>query len=540
MKKIFTVTALFLTALLASCGAKNVDPSSTSSDTSSTSSQTTSSQTTSSKTSSSSQSSAVKVTGIEMNSKTAFIEEGATYNLLATLSPIDATNKKVIWSSSDKTIATVSSARSSGESYVVAAVVRGIKTGTATITVTTEDGGFAVSCQVTVSSVVHVTGISFLSQTATVTEGSSRTIYASISPYNATNDNITWTSSDESVATVAKGDKSLLYYEGVVNAIKPGKATIKATTEDGGFTALCVVTVTEIVHVKGVSLNYDSLKIEEGSQKQLIEHLDPTWPDNDNVSWSSSDESVAIVSNSGLVTAVSEGEATITVTTEDGGFTAECKVTVMPEVVATYKLGDTSLDIVQNTYSKYYRISTPITNTGNVNLYVKSFSYGIESLDGTPLDSISEYSVDVYPDIIEPGETVLASVFYSYSHDYSANELVAKPNAVIQNAMEYDARRLTVSNVSLTMDQYSGPKVTGKVKNTLREDINKYYVTAQITDSNNRFVLTSFTIDLNGLTAGEERVFSFTSLHGSTVRNLDINALKVEVIAYEYQFIYIH
>lgn len=442
MKKVFTIMALFLTALLASCGAKNVDPSSTSSDTSSTSSQTTSSQTTSSKTSSSSQ-----------------------------------------------------------------------------------------------STDVHVTGISFLSQTATVTEGNSRTIYASISPYNATNDNITWTSSDESVATVTKGVKSLLYYEGVVNAIKPGEATIKATTEDGGFTASCVVTVTEIVHVKGVSLNYDSLKIEEGNQKQLIEHLDPTWPDNDNVSWSSSDESVAIVSDSGLVTAVSEGEATITVTTEDGGFTAECKVTVLPLVVATYELGETKLDLLDGSFQDYYRISTPIKNTGNVNLYVNSVSYDVETTDGTPVDSISQYHVDTYPDIIEPGETVVAYVFYSYDHDYSASELVAKPTVVIKNAMNYDSMRLTVSNVSLSMDKYSGPKVTGKVKNTLDEDINIYYVTAVIYDSNDNFVLGGFTINYEGLAVDGERVFSFTSLEGFLVKDLDINSLRVEVTAYERQLV---
>ncbi|MBE6136441.1 MAG: Ig domain-containing protein [Erysipelotrichaceae bacterium] len=444
MKKLFTITALFLTALLASCGAKNVDPSSTSSNTSSTSSQTTSSQTTSSKTSSSSQ-----------------------------------------------------------------------------------------------SSVVHVTGISFLSQTATVTEGNSRTIYASISPYNATNDNITWTSSDESVATVTKGVNSLLYYEGVVNAIKPGKATIKATTEDGGFTASCVVTVTEIVHVKGVSLNYDSLKIEKGSQKQLIEHLDPTWPDNDNVSWSSSDESVAIVSDSGLVTAVSEGEATIKATTEDGGFTAECKVTVLPTVVATYTLGETRLNVLTGSYSKRYRISTPLTNTGNVNLYISDFSYDVETKGGDPVDEISSFSVDTHPSIVEPGETVTVSAFYTYSKSYAANELVAKPHVTVKNAMEYDSRRLTVSNVSVSTDSIWGPKVIGKVKNTLDEEVSEYYVTFNMFDQNDNFLLHGYTIISDDLAVDGEKVFSITSLNGSYAKDIDIDSCKIEVVAYEYQFVII-
>lgn len=456
MKKLFTITALFLTALLASCGSGKVEPSPSSS-------------------------SATPITPSSSISPTT--------------------------SSSSASPSTSSQAPSSTSK----------------------------------STDVKVTGITLAAEQATVKEKKEYTILATISPLNATNMNVIWTSSDESVATVRKDTDYLeiLNVRGIINTLKPGTTTITATTEDGGFSATCVLTVKELVHVTGVTLSAESLKLEKDATKKLYAYLEPSNPENDKVSWTSSDESIATVSDTGLVTAISAGEATITVTTEDGGFTAECKVTVLPPVVATYELGETKLDLLDGSFKDYYRISTPIKNTGNVNLYVKSVSYDVETTDGTPVDSISQYHVDTFPDIIEPGETVLAYVFYSYDHDYSADELVAKPTVVIKNAMKYDSERLTVSNVTLSMDKYSGPKVTGKVKNTLGEDIDDYYVTANIYDSDGNFVLGGFTTNTEGLAADGERVFSFTSLDGFLVKDLDINTLRVEVVAYKYQLVII-
>ena len=152
------------------------------------------------------------------------LTEGDNATLTATISPSNATNKNVKWSTSDKTVATVADGK-----------VTAIKAGSATITVTTEDGSKTASCKVTVKAKTYpVTGVSLDKTTLSLTEGDTETLTATISPSNATNKNVKWSTSDKSVATVA---------DGKVTAVKAGSATITVTTEDGSKTASCKVTV---------------------------------------------------------------------------------------------------------------------------------------------------------------------------------------------------------------------------------------------------------------------------------------------------------
>ena len=111
-----------------------------------------------------------------------------------------------------------------------------------------------------------------------------------------------------------------------------GTATITATSEDGGFTATCDVTVTDPVPVPvavtGVTVAPTTLALEPGSSANVTATVAPADASNKNVTWSSDNAAVATVDTSGKVTAVADGTATITTTTEDGGFTASCTVTV--------------------------------------------------------------------------------------------------------------------------------------------------------------------------------------------------------------------
>ena len=168
---------------------------------------------------------------------------------------------------------------------------------------------------------VDVTGVTLNKSEITLNIGQSSTLTPTISPSNATNKNVTWQSGDTSVATVT---------DGVVKAIGEGTTTITVTTKDGGFTATCSVTVTNIViPVTGVSLNKSSLELNIGQSSTLTATVTPSDAVNKDVEWSTNNNAVATVNN-GTVTAVSEGQATITVTTSDGGFTATCSVTVKP------------------------------------------------------------------------------------------------------------------------------------------------------------------------------------------------------------------
>jgi len=259
----------------------------------------------------------VPVTGVTLNKSTLSLEVGGTETLVATVLPAEALIKLVTWSSSDKSVATVDS-----EGQVSA-----LKAGKATITVTTVDGNKSAVCEVTVTDkTIAVTGVTLNKSTLSLEVGSSETLVATVQPDNATNKNVTWSSSDKSVATVDAGGK--------LSALKAGKTTITVTTEDGGKSAVCEVTVKEAtIAVTGVTLNKSTLSLEVGGSETLVATVQPDNATNKNVTWSSSDKSVATVDAGGKLSALKTGKATITVTTEDGGKSAACAVTVISNLV---------------------------------------------------------------------------------------------------------------------------------------------------------------------------------------------------------------
>ena len=172
--------------------------------------------------------------------------------------------------------------------------------------------------------VVDVTGVSLNKTTTSIQVGASEQLTATIEPNNATNKAVNWSSNPTSVATV---DNS-----GNVTAVAEGTATITVTTQDGNKTATCTVTVTpassDPVAVTGVSLNKTSTTLTVGGSETLTASVQPSNATNKAVNWSSNPTSVATVDSNGKVTAVAEGTATITVTTQDGNKTATCTVTV--------------------------------------------------------------------------------------------------------------------------------------------------------------------------------------------------------------------
>ena len=169
---------------------------------------------------------------------------------------------------------------------------------------------------------VPVTGVSLNTNATTILQGNTQPLHAIITPVNATNQNVTWSSSNPAVAIVSAN--------GVVTAVSAGTATITVRTADGGFTDSAVVTVSDTnVAVTGVSLNESNFTIFTGGTRTLSATVIPSGATNQNVTWSSNNTGIATVSQAGVVTAVAPGTATITVTTVDGGFTADCVVTVI-------------------------------------------------------------------------------------------------------------------------------------------------------------------------------------------------------------------
>lgn len=175
--------------------------------------------------------------------------------------------------------------------------------------------------------IVHVTSVSLDQSSLELAVGETYEFIATVLPENATNKELIWSSSDESVLTVN---------DGVITAIKEGKATVTVKSKDGFKSSSCEVTVNKepsIIHVSSVSLNETTLNLETGDRYTLIAAVLPTDATDKSLSWSSSDDSIVTVTNKGKLTALKAGEATITVTTKDGGLTASCTVNVTQKVV---------------------------------------------------------------------------------------------------------------------------------------------------------------------------------------------------------------
>ncbi len=250
----------------------------------------------------------VPITKIELNKTSTTIAVGKTETLTATITPSNATNKTLTWSSSNTSIASVNSS----------GVVTAKAAGTATITAKANDGsGCSATCSITVN--VPVTGVKLNISNTTLTVAKSETLTATISPSNATNKSVTWSSSNSSIASVANG---------VVSAKAPGTATITVKTVEGGFTATCTVKVDDSI-TPVIVLNKTKTTIALGQKETLIAKVTPDSESGKSLTWSSSNTSVATVTSSGEVMAKSVGTTTITVKADYGSCTASCEVMVI-------------------------------------------------------------------------------------------------------------------------------------------------------------------------------------------------------------------
>lgn len=260
----------------------------------------------------------VPVTGVNVNPTSKTLTVGDTQQLTATVTPSNATNKNMTWSSSNTNVATVSAS----------GLVTAKTAGTAAITVKTADGSKTATSTITVSApaAVSVTGVSVSPASRTLTMGGTQQLTATVSPSNATNKNVTWSSSNTSVATVSTS--------GLVTAKAGGAATITVKTADGSKTATSTITVS--IPVTGVSLSPVSKTLKVSETQQLTATVSPSNAANKSVTWSSSNSSVATVSASGLVTAKTAGTAKITVKTADGSKTATSTITVVEESDGVY------------------------------------------------------------------------------------------------------------------------------------------------------------------------------------------------------------
>lgn len=268
------------------------------------------------------------VSSIQLDKASISIYNEKSETITATVIPSDASNKAVIWSSSNASVATVSSS----------GVVTGKSRGTATITVTAIDGnGASATCEVEVKQ--YVTGISINKTSLSLFIGEDATLsVTSVLPSDANNKSYTWSSSDSAVASVDDNGK--------VTAKSKGTATIKATANDGSeLSATCSVSVAPIV--SSIVLDKTSSVLYTGRTETINATVLPADASCNGITWTSSNTNVATVSENGEVYGITPGNVTITAKANDvSGKEAYCEVEVR-QSVTNISLNVTSLDLTE-------------------------------------------------------------------------------------------------------------------------------------------------------------------------------------------------
>jgi uncharacterized protein YjdB len=254
---------------------------------------------------------------------------GETADMEAFVAPANATNRNIVWSGSDESVAAVDE---NGK-------ITAIADGTATVTATTQDGNKTANCEVVVMFVaVPVSHVTLSEGEASMFAGESKQLICTVFPAGATARDVVWSSSDSAVAAVDQSGK--------VAGKKEGSATVTLKSLVGGKTSACEVRVKPIP-AAGVKLSETEIFMLPGGTNQLTATVSPAAATDKRYAWDSSDSTVVSVDSDGNVTAHQIGEATITVRTADGGKTASCIVTVEPVRVTkvTLSMRDLTLGI---------------------------------------------------------------------------------------------------------------------------------------------------------------------------------------------------
>lgn len=254
----------------------------------------------------------IQVTGISLSHEDIEIEITDEFELQATISPEDATNKKIIWNSSDEKIAKVSEN----------GLITGVDVGKAIITAKSEDGDHTAQVNVT----VNLKGIKLTQNNILLAfPNGTEVIHVLYTHNDEAYLEAKWTSDNPEIAAVTgdgAGTNSAL-----IEAKGEGETIITAISADGLKTATCMVKV-EKIKVQQIVLNHSSLSLLPGETNQLSALVYPDNAYSKELNWSSSNSTVASITQDGLLQANQVGSTTITVSSQDGGATATCTVNV--------------------------------------------------------------------------------------------------------------------------------------------------------------------------------------------------------------------
>lgn len=257
------------------------------------------------------------IENIYLNSTNEEIKVGKSIQLVTTISPSDATEREVVWESSNSNIATV---EQNG-------LVIGKSEGQVVITVKSKDGRVQATCNVKViPNKIYINTISIQEGNQQLVKGSKIRLTPIITPNNATEKVLTWSSSNPSIATVD--------VTGTVTTKGVGKTTITVKTVNGKETTIEIEVIEEpeeIIEVQKITLDKKNVTLEKNKSFQLTATISPSNATDKNIEWSSSNTKIATVDKTGMVTiaATAGNNKTVTITAKtSNGKTATCKITV--------------------------------------------------------------------------------------------------------------------------------------------------------------------------------------------------------------------
>ena len=281
----------------------------------------------------------VEATHIALDKTTTTLGIGSTDELTPTFTPTNTTLTKVKYVSSTPAVATV------GENT---GIITGVSAGTATITAYALDAtdtviaGVTATCEVTVID-IPVDSIVVSQSTATLYAGTSLTLNANVMPLNASNPTVTWSSSNNALATVVDGQVTTYDLPATVYP-----TTVNITATAGSQSATCTITLKDPTMLTQLYLNKTTAAINVNDTLTLTATTNPSTATNKTLKWTSSNPSVATVDANGKVTALTAGYTVIKAASTDGsGLSASCNVSVSTVNVLIVTLNKSSLTLVE-------------------------------------------------------------------------------------------------------------------------------------------------------------------------------------------------
>lgn len=413
----------------------------------------------------------VGLESISLTEKEVSLNKGKIHLIEVTTSPKDAKVDKLIYESADKNIVDVSN-----KGYM-----KGISVGTTTITVKTEDGQISDTMTVTVSeeqnsvTIVEPTQIELIGLTSGLTVGSTTQAVYNITPNSATNKNVTWKSSNTSIATVDN--------DGNVRGISAGTCIITVTTSNNISSSKEVIVSPNTVSVDNVTINGSTnITMKVNGTKRVYYTISPENATNKKVSFKSSDPSVVFIDSNGIMGALKAGTALITITTQDGQKTAVLSVTVYQvNASGTSSTGSTSSTIDNNYSSSDYNYQDYYNSTNYS--YYNYTSYENDAINSNNFcDSDSMISITHN----EKGVAIVSSVSFNNTKPFIKTGQIPILEVLelnCSNSLSYSI--YYGKDINSVSDKIVGMGIITKVGNKIKIGNNDGYYKVVISGKNN-------------------------------------------------------